>query len=302
MKQTCRSAFCACVLFALAPIFAAADTFSYPHVLEKDGVIIGIAWNPTGGQPAALTGRPVGQPAAAGLGAHVQRLSLYGNAEMFSLVTSAFQGEFRRGDYEISYIGKDTTAEMYKIALEGQGLELPACDVDSKEPQLATLYARHLQVPVKAGISGTTQRARQLSKKEKLWLPANFRLRVGEINTQRTLTVDKVKLMVRPLGDVDGDGKPDFTVDSSDIVFTLPTADAAPFQKLFESTLAGTDIVVPVTIEYLDDEGVPLITVAENVVVVSVGPSGIYLPSELSSTTQVVCKKGLNAVNVSIVR
>lgn len=293
----------AVALIALAACLGQAQSsFSFPHVLERDGVVVGIGWNLKGTVPQALTGRPVGQPSAAGLGAHVQRLSLYGNYEMFSLVTSALQGNPRRGVYEISYIGKETTGQKYKIALEGQGLELPACDVDSKEPQLATISARHLEIPIKSGVSGTTADARQIAKKQKLWLPSSFRLRVGDANTTRVMTVDKVKIELREVGDLDGDGKPERVLECSDFVFTLPTADASPFQKLFESTLAGKDILVPLVLDYLDDDGNSLITVSTQVVVTGFGPTYPFASNVVFNSTQVECKKGLNAVNVSLAR
>ena len=58
---------------------------------------------------------------------------------------------------------------------------------------------------------------------------------------------------------------------------------------------------MPIKIEYLDDLGMPLITVTQDVVVVSVGPSAVFQPASQQTSTQVVCR-GANALNVFLQR
>src|SRR5207244_26291 len=110
---------------------------------------------------------------------------------------------------------------------------------------------------------------------------------------------DKLKIALKLSKQADGTTSID--VDSSDVIFTIPNADAAPFQTLFDGTLAGNETILPLQIDYLDDNGFPLLTVTEQVVVESVGPADVFQPFDPNGATQVACHKtGLNAVNVKL--
>lgn len=258
----------------------AQGVFVLPHMLEKDGKLVGIGWSPEGSQ---LTGRPVGQPAAAGLGTHVQRYSPYSNLSLFNLAADNVMGKARSEKFNITFVGKVKSSEApktYTLDLRTEFIEFPACDVDSKEPQPFTMGHAHAN-PIfedKAGTGINPLFGAQEAKKQKQWLPSNFRIRLGSLDCSRVSKVKEIKVECEYV-DVDGDLLPDVVeVKSSRIVFTLPYADSAQFQELFRGTLDGKETVLPLRLEYLDDMGNPLITIEQNVVIWGLGPEHVFLP------------------------
>jgi hypothetical protein len=279
-----------------------ADTFSFPHILEADGRLVAIAWNVTGAQPSALTGRPVGQPNAAGLGTTRMRFSLYENTQIFSYIEAAIDGTPKTPTLRISSIPKSTNpadaTSVFEIDLTPVGLELPACDVDSKEPKgvdVAFKTRRTFKIGTTTDLNDS---ARLAAKKQKMWLASNFRISLAGRSVPTPMSLGSIKDIARSLGDVDGDGVEDFSWESSDITFAVPNSDSAFFNELFKKTLAGTDdCIVPIKIDYLDEDGVPLITVSQDVFVSSVGFEGMFQSLSQQTKTQVVCR-GVNKMNV----
>ncbi|MEA2553217.1 MAG: hypothetical protein QOJ65_1393 [Fimbriimonadaceae bacterium] len=271
-------------IFCAASAALASDdgVFVNPHVLERAGVPQTVVWNARGSQAniVGTTGGLVSGAAACRL-----NVSLYDTSELLDLFVAASHGQRKAAKYDIAYIGKPSEqSSLYSITLEPMVLNLPACDADSKEPRCAEASFRHRELPVKAGISGTTSRARIEAKKQKQWLPANFRLRCGDINTTRVQTVESVELHLKEVTDTD------VVIEEPTFAFTLPMSDAGPFRKLLEEAMAGKQTAIPLRLEYLDENGVPLFTIDTEVFVMSVGPKDMFAPPSPDALARVEAK------------
>jgi hypothetical protein len=292
----------ATALFVSLATITTADTFSFPHALEQNGVLVGIAWDLKGGQPAILGTDAVGKTILGNrdMGA---TFSLYDPGPMLPLLCDLIDGNPRSESFRVVPLPQTTKdlnlPNSFDAEVVGRSMELPACDVQSKDPAGVHITAAYRRLFTGQTPASNTGLDRLAAKKQKLWTPANFRISFNGKLLPNVMTVDPIKLSAT-MADVDGDGKPDVQVDSSAIVFTLPGTDAGDFNDAFLKAQAGAATTLPIEIDYLDDNGSPLLSLIEYVVVTSVGPAAItQTPGDPSSPVQVVCeKKGLNAVNV----
>lgn len=108
---------------------------------------------------------------------------------------------------------------------------VPACDGSSKE-------AGYLRLDFDGGISGTPTvipvDLRKFSvdaKKQKAWLCSNFRIRINGLDCTRVNKIESFSIK-QSIADLDGDGSPDFTLDSNDLCFSMPSKDAAPIMDM----------------------------------------------------------------------
>ncbi|HVT13816.1 MAG TPA: phage tail protein [Fimbriimonadaceae bacterium] len=125
-------------------------------------------------------------------------------------------------------------------------IELPGCDSTVTTPRgvkvsvLATRF-EHGDRPTEPQVQD-----------QKSWLPCNFRLKIDGLD-DACARVNKIEaLVIKQVcqlgGDLDGDGASDFTI--SDLVFTLPTDDAAKFENWYRNGGAKGG-----QIQYLDRDG-----------------------------------------------
>lgn len=129
---------------------------------------------------------------------------------------------------------------------------LPGCDTSSTTPagmevSFATTHFERGDRPTEPQVS-----------QQKTWLPANFRLKIDGLD-QPCTRVNKIEaIVIKQLaqigGDLDGDGEPDYT--TSDLVFSLPNADASGFLDWFDNGGARNG-----SLSYLDTDGSSLKTV-----------------------------------------
>lgn len=293
-------AIAAAALFLSLATVATADTFSFPHVLEQNGVLVGIAWDLKGGQPAVLGTDAFGTPIL-GYRDMDATFSLYDPGPMLPLLCDLIDGSFRAESFRVVPIPPSTKdlnlPNSFDAEVEGRTMELPACDVQSKDPAGVHVTAAYRRLVTGQTPASNTGLDRLAAKKQKLWTGANFRVSFNGKAFPNVMTVDPIKLLATVTA---ADGKPSVQVDSSPVVFTLPGTDAGDFNDAFSKTEAGSATTIPIEIDYLDDNGSPLLSLVEFVVVTSVGPAMItQTPGDPSSPVQVVCeKKGLNAVNV----
>ena len=76
--------------------------------------------------------------------------------------------------------------------------------------------------------------------------------------------------------DLNGDGVPDFIIHDS-IAVTFPIEDSAPYQDWFNASALGLGDLKNLTIEYQDDNHVPVLTLTVPVAIESLGYSDIFL-------------------------
>ena len=289
----------ASALFLSLAALVVADTFSFPHILERDGIIVSIAWNVKGGQPVAPTPASVDPNFYEIQG----RFSFYDNSEVFGNLQALIEGTPKTPTvYRVSAVPKTLNPtdipNAFDVDMQPVGMELPACDVESKDPGgVEITFSTRKGIVVIGAPEADSGKGRLMAKKQKMWLQSNFRITLNGSVIPTPLTLDPITDVAQTGGDLDGDGVPDTVMKSSDITFTIPISDAAPYQQLFQGTLAGKPTIVPIKIEYLDDAGLPLIVVTQDVVVISVGLEAPFQPVSQQKSMQVTCR-GANKMSV----
>jgi hypothetical protein len=263
------------LVLSVACFSAAQKTFSFPHVLEKNGFIEGIAWNFTGGQPLANGGC---EPFDA-------LFSLYGSDSVYSWLIQNINGTPTKTSYSIYSVQKG--ARLGGLMEEMVPLEiiLPACDGGSKDPAGLRAIGR---ITFKAKEGATIARAQDdLAKKQKTWLCSNFRIKIGNLPASRVSKVDAISIK-QAIGDLDGDGAPDTYYRSGDVVVTLPAADAGMYLEAFRMSQAGSPVELPIQLDFLDGDGLVLLSYLNVMGVVGCGPSDMFAdPADPDATVQV---------------
>jgi hypothetical protein len=116
----------------------------------------------------------------------------------------------------------------------------------------------------------------KFARKQKAWLCSNFRLRLGDLPCSRVTQFDPLVIELRQVGDLDSDGSPDMAVHVSDVAFEIPYEDSPLFMEEFKKSQSGSPSSLPLVVDYLDDDGFLLISVAMTVQIRSVGPNDIF--------------------------
>ena len=197
-------------LFVSLAATVLADTFSFPHIFERDGNIISIAWNLTGAQPRATSPAAPSSPFYEIHG----RFSLYDNAEVFDGVQALIEGTPKTPTvYRVSAVPKTLNASdipnAFDVEMEPIGIELPACDVESKDPGGVGIAFKARRILAVGAPSSVGQLGRIVAKKQKMWLQSNFRITINGRVIPTPLTLDPITDIAQTGGDLDGDGVPD---------------------------------------------------------------------------------------------
>ena len=161
---------------------------------------------------------------------------------------------------------------------------LPACDADSKDPAGLRVIGR---ITFKAKEGATIARAQDAAKKQKPWLTSNFQIKVGPMPASRVSKVEAISIK-QSIGDLDGDGAPELFYRSGDVVVTLPAADAGKYLEAFRMSEAGAPVELPVQLDFLDGDGMVLLSYLNVMAVVGCGPSDMFAdPADPDATVQV---------------
>lgn len=253
----------------LASVSYGQSVFTNPHVLtDSNGAIQGILWNPIGGQPEF---RGSGTTPLAGT--LRSSFSLYGNDSVFQWLTANVNVGPTTATFDFYSLAKSETLVWTGSDMIPLSITLPGCDVDSHDPDGVQVVGR---ITFKAKEGATLARAQDDARRQKLWLPANFRLRIGDLPCSRTMKVDPITL-VRTEGDFDGDGKVDVIFNPKEYSIEIPAADSPAFEKAFAATVAGTPTDYPMELDYLDDNGNNLLSVVMLCRVIGGGPTNLWL-------------------------
>lgn len=274
-----RCAFLAGALLMVAAA-RAQSSFVSPHILtDSSGATQGIAWNVSGGQ--TLTD-------ASGKSTYStfdELFSLYGNDSVFKWLLANVNGTPTPATYDIYSLGKDEPLVWTATDMLPSTITLPGCDGDSKDPAGLRAVGR---ITFKAKEGATLARSMSEARRQKMWLPSNFRLKVGDLPCSRVTKVDAITLR-RTVGDLNGDGQPDVYFVPDPFGFDVPMADAPAFQTAFQSTLGGTPIGTPIQLDYLDADGNVLLSFVMTGKMVGAGPGNLWMdPSNPSATYRVL--------------
>jgi len=259
---------------------AQVKQFVLPHVCERNGSILGISWNTTGGQRRFTEYTPAGLLTVAPID---QLFSLYDNTDIYQWLMSNTNGKPTAQSYTISSLDKSDTTVL-QTSLTPFQITFPFCDIDSKDPG-------GLQVSAVGDISEgkssiDAQAAKQIGKKQKAWLCSNFRLTIGNLPCSRVCHIDSFTW--RRGGITDSGPNVGITDSISDMDFTIPQSDVAPFLDAFKATSAGSPTSYPVKLEYLDGDGNTLMTVLMTCAITGVGRDNMFSnPTDTSALFRV---------------
>ena len=128
--------------------------------------------------------------------------------------------------------------------------------------------------PLKLDVARTTQRFG--SGKQKSWLPANFRLSIGNLPCRFASTASACTLSIVE-ADLDGDGLLDQALHLEPFTFTVPFFDAQPFLDQLALTKAGTPVEMPFSYT-ITNGGNPVATVTSSVVITGAQDVNLFPP------------------------
>lgn len=251
-----RAAVAAVTLGILSVPCLAQKTFVFPHALERDGRIVAIGWDLSGGQVEFVVGTDTaGAPVVTRQHKPIGALySLYGNGEIFKMVQAAFEGKPWDSTYTIYRTDQRPVSAGATSVQAGQQISqvrFPACDVNSKDPAGIEVYFNPKEYTVQKSVSWDTKPASTIAKKQKMWSPSNFRITIGDLPCSR---VSRAKGIIINSG-TGGGGK----FSASDFEITIPLEDAGPFREMLRYTIEGTPKTPTMRLEYLDEDGTVLL-------------------------------------------
>lgn len=248
-------------------------SFVAPHVVSDGaGLFQGVLWDVRGGQQKTVDSS-TSQWGFIGLEALA---SPVGNDGLLNwLVKNVNGGVPAPATWDIYSLVKGESLVWWAFEALPQSITFPACDVDSKDPGgIAIQMGANLKL-----LDGViAPKNSDASRKQKMWLTSNFRLRMGDLPCARTQRLGQITQVRQSVDRAQ-------RYSSSPLVFEVPMADAPAFQKAFEQTLAGTPIVYPVEVDYLDADGNLLIGVTTQMVIRACGPTNLWLDSSDPAAT-----------------
>jgi hypothetical protein len=267
----------------LAAYSGAQKVFVNPHVLtDSSGNIQGILWDPVGGQPQI---RGTGTTPLAG--SLRCTFSLYGNDSVFKWLVANVNGTPTAVTFDIYSLDKSEPLVWTGVDILPESITLPGCDVDSHDPTGLRAVGR---ITFKAKEGATVTRAQDDARKQKLWTPSAFRLRIGDLPCSHAVSVDPIEC-VRTVADLDGDGVADVYFNPKEYSITVPASDGPAFQKAFESGVAGTPLPYAMQLDYLDPDGNTLLSAVMICTVVAAGRSNIWMsPTDPDATYRVILR------------
>lgn len=271
------------VLAGLIATGALAQNKATPFVITSNGTIIDVVYDVTGFQTLA---KKKDAPYVDKLGPKVTASQ---NTQSLRMAIDDIDGTPKTptlqfiheclpngggiGGGVISYIPRGT-----------RSLTLP--DMDVNATQTAGFGIEFVSSDVTFNSFATTAPAeKEAVKVQKKWLPANFRLRLGDMPTGRVSKVDSFTIK-QNVADFDGDGKLDYGI-LDDINITIPTEDMGAFKAWFDAIEGGLDSVRMLDIEYQDNDGIPFMTVSVPVELRALGFADLFLGNVASPGREV---------------
>lgn len=154
-------------------------------------------------------------------------------------------------------------------------IHLPALDVEAQEAATIGIHFDASNVKFDGFFSTTTQE-KDTIKSQKKWLPANFRVKLGDMPASRVTKVAPVLIGASPQ-DINGDGGVDFVI-SEEIEVTMPIEDATVlYNKWFLPDDPAAPTLKTLEIEYLDADGLRVFDFEVPVSIEATGFANLFL-------------------------
>lgn len=267
-----RALFAATLISSAA--FSAAGTFTLPHIIEKNGVIVGVAWSPSGGQPGIAIdesgpSKPKHRPVTFST-------SLYENFEVYKWIGLQLMGTDATTSFTMYPVEQGNAFKCILESFSLRAVSFPACDSDSKEQRMVLTSGQPVIVNNEKGLAIDFKTATQTVKHQKTWQCSNYRLTIPGLPTDKVISTESLDFIRVAAGDVNGDGTPDLVYQPSDFVFTVPQVDAPAYQKIYQSSLSGRPVLLDIKLEYLDDNGNQLIGLIFQGELLGMGPDNMF--------------------------
>ncbi len=155
------------------------------------------------------------------------------------------------------------------------GLHLPALDVEAQEAAFFEIHFEASNVTFD-GFLSTTPQEKEAVKAQKKWLPANFRVSLGDMPTSRVSKTSPINIALGA-ADIDGDGRADFVIED-EIEITIPVEDAVVFEsRWFRIDNDTGPTLKTLEIEYQDGDGQPVLTLSVPVSIEALGFADLFL-------------------------
>jgi hypothetical protein len=244
----------------LAAAVVSANSFVVPHILEKSGVILGVASNVTTTKSKNVehtVGRihyddldiafsPETNP---GLLSEMMDEVSNGAAGGGGAASTRIRFSLHKADHAAggiagkARIGFSSPSGMY-------GFSVPALDASSKDAAFFDIFTDY-DARKQEGFFDISKEERLAIASQKNWLGSNFLVEIGGVAC-RTNKIDSFTVK-QSIADLDGDGLLDLAI--SDVVLHMDLSDSALFREWFQSSIQGKEDVRPVTITLMDNSG-----------------------------------------------
>ena len=255
-----------------------------PYVFEIDGEFAGIVFNPSGGQPGLTIDeagtQKVKQPKPVSF-----TVGMGGNDPIWDMILGAlYRKERKGGTYAMYSVQKgilipqvDTTSSGSSFQEFSTGrVQFPGCDVGGGEPAGVIVSGQPTIIENKKDFVVPKEKVK-VAVKQKMFFPGNFRLTVPGMPTGNVQTIDPITCVRVAVGDVNGDGTPDFAFVPGELNFTVPQIDAAPYYRAFaEALVSKEEHEHEVRLEYRDEFGNAMLTLTMSVSIRAVGPENMF--------------------------
>jgi len=275
------------------PLIAAAqsDPFVQPYaVTAADGTLQGIVWRAQGAQrQISDDNKDISRKVVK------CELSLFGNDPFYDAVV--------RNRYPVGYLSRFTLSALRSA--QGGALNLPQVNTTTTGARTGykaekitfgggTTTARESRgitvegacVEYQQATTVVTREMLNMVKRQKLWNCAAFRVTVGGAVIDDVLSFDPITLTYAPFGDLDGDGAADMALQGDSFVLEIPKFSkygSTVFETALASTLAGSPKLLPAKVEYLDEDGLTILSLSFVVTVNGIDPSDMFFDAGAAS-------------------
>lgn len=176
-----------------------------------------------------------------------------------------------------------------------QSFTLPGCDIDLKESRGIEL--EHLAaIDTRLLAHELTHVIQQSSKRQKAWLCSNFRLRIGDLSTEKVVRTEKIKFK-QEFGPSQATKKNSLEDPwtPSEFVFYIPNSDRKRVDEENVKALDGNPTLFTVQLEYLDSDGTPMLTLRFPATIQAVGLADPFAdPTDPDAKVKVVMTVNLS--------
>ena len=283
-----------------AVVFSQSDQFVRPYaVTAADGTLQGIVWNAQGAQRVVKEA----EKQNAQLRTRFE-VSLFGNDPFYNAVI--------RNRFPSNYLSTFTMTALRSP--QGSDNSLPQANSTAKGARTG-FKASHITfgggttkidrewrgitvigdtVDVQPDTISVSKEMLLAAKRQKMWTCSNFRITVGGTVIDDAISFDPIELDYASFGDLDGDGVADMALQGDSFVLDIPKFSkygSTIFETALASTIAGTPKLLPVKVEYLDEDGLTILSLSFVIAVNGINPSDMFFdPSAPSNNVRVHTK------------